>query len=104
MFQTFHYVLYMTDPKEETEEEDVSNIIAPETPVSTARPSRGWHSNRTARQCDVENSRRSKSKTGSLQLICKSEPNTDQLEFGMSYFESLEHEMNLKLVFYKRDF
>uniref|UniRef100_A0A8D0B6F1 E3 ubiquitin-protein ligase ZFP91 n=1 Tax=Salvator merianae TaxID=96440 RepID=A0A8D0B6F1_SALMN len=72
------------DPKEETEEEDVSNSTGTATPVTTARPSRGWRSNRTAsavHQCEAENSRSSRSKTGSLQLICKSEPNTDPLEF-----------------------
>ncbi|XP_066467453.1 E3 ubiquitin-protein ligase ZFP91 [Tiliqua scincoides] len=73
------------DPKEETEEEEVSSIIATATPVSTARPSRGWRSNRASvRQCDAENSRSSRSKTGSLQLICKSEPNTDHLEFEVT--------------------
>ncbi|XP_061465685.1 E3 ubiquitin-protein ligase ZFP91 [Rhineura floridana] len=74
------------DPKEETEEEEVSNVTATETPVSTARLNRGWRSNRAAaavRQCD-ENSRSSRSKTGTLQLICKSEPNTDQLEFEVT--------------------
>lgn len=78
----------ITDPKEETEEEDVSSIITIGTPVSTARPSRGWRSNRTSvRQSDAENSQSSRSKTGSLQLICKSEPNTDHLEFGMHCFK-----------------
>ncbi|XP_042297673.1 E3 ubiquitin-protein ligase ZFP91 isoform X2 [Sceloporus undulatus] len=75
------------DPKEETEEEDISSIITTGTPVSSARPSRGWRSNRATaaiRQCDAENSRSSRSKTGSLQLICKSEPNTDQLEFEIT--------------------
>ncbi|XP_074854224.1 E3 ubiquitin-protein ligase ZFP91 [Carettochelys insculpta] len=72
------------DPKEEREEEDVSTQGSP---VSTARPSRGWRSSRTAaatRQRDTENSRSSRSKTGSLQLICKSEPNTDQLEYEVT--------------------
>nr|XP_056707625.1 E3 ubiquitin-protein ligase ZFP91 [Euleptes europaea] len=75
------------DPKEEKEEEEVTNIIAPGIPVNTARPTRGWRSNRAApavRQCEAENSRSSRSKTGSLQLICKSEPNTDQLEFEVT--------------------
>nr|XP_060627552.1 E3 ubiquitin-protein ligase ZFP91 [Anolis sagrei ordinatus] len=75
------------DPKEETEEEEVSTVIATGIPVSSARSSRGWRSNRTAaaiHQCDTENSRSSRSKTGSLQLICKSEPNSEQLEFEVT--------------------
>ncbi|XP_038261905.1 E3 ubiquitin-protein ligase ZFP91 isoform X2 [Dermochelys coriacea] len=74
------------DPKEEREEEEVSTILTHGSPVSTARPGRGWRSSRTAaaRQRDTENSRSSRSKTGSLQLICKSEPNTDQLEYEVT--------------------
>ncbi|XP_039389466.1 E3 ubiquitin-protein ligase ZFP91 isoform X2 [Mauremys reevesii] len=75
------------NPKEEREEEEVSTILTHGSPVSTARPSRGWRSSRTAaaaRQRDTENSRSSRSKTGSLQLICKSEPNTDQLEYEVT--------------------
>ncbi|KAM9148425.1 E3 ubiquitin-protein ligase ZFP91 isoform 2-T2 [Pangshura tecta] len=75
------------DPKEEREEEEVSTILTHGSPVSTARPSRGWRSSRAAaaaRQRDTENSRSSRSKTGSLQLICKSEPNTDQLEYEVT--------------------
>ncbi|XP_037755242.1 E3 ubiquitin-protein ligase ZFP91 isoform X1 [Chelonia mydas] len=75
------------DPKEEREEEEVSTILTHGSPVSTARPGRGWRSSRTAaaaRQRDTENSRSSRSKTGSLQLICKSEPNTDQLEYEIT--------------------
>ncbi|XP_054828067.1 E3 ubiquitin-protein ligase ZFP91 [Eublepharis macularius] len=75
------------DPKEETEEEEVTNVIAPDIPVSSARPTRGWRSNREAagvHHCEAENSRSSRSRTGSLQLICKSEPNTDQLEFEVT--------------------
>ncbi|NXD73206.1 ZFP91 ligase, partial [Eolophus roseicapillus] len=71
-------------PKEEKEEEEVSGVLSHGSPVSTARPSRSWRSSRAAtmaRQRDTENSRASRSKTGSLQLICKSEPNTDQLEY-----------------------
>ena len=37
---------------------------------------------RAARRREAENSRASRSKTGSLQLVCKSEPNADQLEYG----------------------
>lgn len=72
-------------PKEEKEEEEVSSVLSHGSPVGTARPSRSWRSSRTAataRQRDSENSRASRSKAGSLQLICKSEPNADQLEYG----------------------
>ncbi|XP_061307026.1 E3 ubiquitin-protein ligase ZFP91 [Pezoporus flaviventris] len=75
------------DPKEEKEEEEVSSVLRHGSPVSTARPSRSWRSSRAAtvaRQRDTENSRASRSKTGSLQLICKSEPNTDQLEYEVT--------------------
>lgn len=75
----------VSDPKEEKEEEEVSSVLSHGSPVSTARPSRSWRSSRSAtaaRQRDTENSRASRSKTGSLQLVCKSEPNTDQLEYG----------------------
>ncbi|XP_068964141.1 E3 ubiquitin-protein ligase ZFP91 isoform X3 [Petaurus breviceps papuanus] len=74
------------DPKEEKEEED-NSLLAQEAPVAAPRPSRGWRSSsRTAasRQCDTENTRSSRSKTGSLQLICKSEPNTEQLEYEIT--------------------
>lgn len=73
----------VSDPKEEKEEEDVSSVLSHGSPVS--RPSRSWRSSRSAtaaRQRDTENSRASRSKTGSLQLVCKSEPNTDQIEYG----------------------
>lgn len=75
----------VSDPKEEKEEEEVSSVLSHGTPVSAARPSRNWRSSRSAtaaRQRDAENSRACRSKTGSLQLVCKSEPNTDQLEYG----------------------
>ncbi|XP_029894717.1 E3 ubiquitin-protein ligase ZFP91 isoform X1 [Aquila chrysaetos chrysaetos] len=75
------------DPKEEKEEEEVSSVLSRGSPVSTARPSRSWRSSRSAtaaRQRDTENSRASRSKTGSLQLVCKSEPNTDQLEYEVT--------------------
>ncbi|NWU72110.1 ZFP91 ligase, partial [Pterocles burchelli] len=74
-------------PKEEKEEEEVSSTLSHGSPVSTARPSRSWRSSRSAaaaRQRDTENSRASRSKTGSLQLVCKSEPNTDQLEYEVT--------------------
>ncbi|XP_055280148.1 E3 ubiquitin-protein ligase ZFP91 isoform X1 [Moschus berezovskii] len=70
------------DPKEEKEEEE--SALTQEAPAAAARPSRGWRgSSRTSvsRHRDVENTRSSRSKTGSLQLICKSEPNTDQLDY-----------------------
>lgn len=73
-------------PKEEKDEEEVSSVLSHGSPGGTARPSRSWRSSRTAaaaRQRDSENSRASRSKAGSLQLICKSEPNADQLEYGM---------------------
>ncbi|XP_013921351.1 PREDICTED: E3 ubiquitin-protein ligase ZFP91 [Thamnophis sirtalis] len=75
------------DPKEETEEKEISTTAAAGASVTTTKPSRGWRSNRaatTVQQHDVENSRSSRSKTGSLQLICKSEPNADQLEFEVT--------------------
>uniref|UniRef100_A0A7N4PF94 E3 ubiquitin-protein ligase ZFP91 n=1 Tax=Sarcophilus harrisii TaxID=9305 RepID=A0A7N4PF94_SARHA len=74
------------DPKEEKEEED-NSTLAQEASIAASRPSRGWRSSsRTAasRQCDTENTRSSRSKTGSLQLICKSEPNTEQLEYDIT--------------------
>uniref|UniRef100_A0A8C6DHZ7 E3 ubiquitin-protein ligase ZFP91 n=1 Tax=Moschus moschiferus TaxID=68415 RepID=A0A8C6DHZ7_MOSMO len=70
------------DPKEEKEEEE--SALTQEAHAAAARPSRGWRgSSRTSvsRHRDVENTRSSRSKTGSLQLICKSEPNTDQLDY-----------------------
>ncbi|XP_031798536.1 E3 ubiquitin-protein ligase ZFP91 isoform X3 [Sarcophilus harrisii] len=73
-------------PKEEKEEED-NSTLAQEASIAASRPSRGWRSSsRTAasRQCDTENTRSSRSKTGSLQLICKSEPNTEQLEYDIT--------------------
>lgn len=75
----------VSDPKEEKEEEEVSSLLSHDAAASTARPSRSWRSSRSAaaaRQRDTENSRASRSKTGSLQLVCKSEPNVDQLEYG----------------------
>ncbi|OXB73633.1 UNVERIFIED_CONTAM: hypothetical protein H355_002086, partial [Colinus virginianus] len=77
----------VSDPKEEKEEEEVSPALSQGSPVSTARPSRSWRSSRSAtaaRQREAENSRASRSKTGSLQLVCKSEPNTDQLEYEIA--------------------
>ncbi|XP_040414281.1 E3 ubiquitin-protein ligase ZFP91 isoform X2 [Cygnus olor] len=75
------------DPKEEKEEEEVSSLLSHDSAASTARPSRSWRSSRSAaaaRQRDTENSRASRSKTGSLQLVCKSEPNVDQLEYEVT--------------------
>ncbi|XP_036113921.1 E3 ubiquitin-protein ligase ZFP91 isoform X3 [Molossus molossus] len=74
------------DPKEEKEEEDDSTLPQ-EVSITTTRPSRGWRSSsRTSisRHRDTENTRSSRSKTGSLQLICKSEPNTDQLDYEVA--------------------
>ncbi|XP_040351004.1 E3 ubiquitin-protein ligase ZFP91 isoform X1 [Herpailurus yagouaroundi] len=71
------------DPKEEKEEEG-NSALPQEVSVAATRPSRGWRSSsRTSvsRHHDTENTRSSRSKTGSLQLICKSEPNTDQLDY-----------------------
>lgn len=85
----------VTDPKEEREEEEeVSNVAVAGVPVSAARPPRGWRSSRAAAvlQCEAENARSSRAKAGSLQLICKSEPNTDQLEFGRWSIKSLGNE------------
>ncbi|XP_058294689.1 E3 ubiquitin-protein ligase ZFP91 isoform X1 [Hylobates moloch] len=72
------------DPKEEKEEEDDS-ALPQEVSIAASRPSRGWRSSRTSvsRHRDTENTRSSRSKTGSLQLICKSEPNTDQLDYDV---------------------
>ncbi|XP_038204349.1 E3 ubiquitin-protein ligase ZFP91 isoform X2 [Arvicola amphibius] len=69
------------DPKEEKEDD---SILPQEVSISTTRPSRGWRSSsRTSisRLRDTENTRSSRSKTSSLQLVCKSEPITDQLEY-----------------------
>ncbi|KAJ1074952.1 hypothetical protein K5549_000926 [Capra hircus] len=77
------------DPKEEKEEEE--SPLAQEPPAAAARPSRGWRgSSRTSisRHRDAENTRSSRSKTGSLQLICKSEPNTDQLDYDAEEHQS----------------
>ncbi|XP_019511549.1 PREDICTED: E3 ubiquitin-protein ligase ZFP91 isoform X2 [Hipposideros armiger] len=71
------------DPKEE-KEEDNDSTLPQEVSIAASRPSRGWRSSsRTSisRHRDTENTRSSRSKTGSLQLICKSEPNTDQLDY-----------------------
>ncbi|XP_012884465.1 PREDICTED: E3 ubiquitin-protein ligase ZFP91 [Dipodomys ordii] len=72
------------DPKEEKEDK---SILPQEVSTATTRPSRGWRSSsRTSvsRLRDTENTRSSRSKTGSLQLICKSEPITDQLDYEVS--------------------
>ncbi|XP_063084212.1 E3 ubiquitin-protein ligase ZFP91 isoform X4 [Cavia porcellus] len=74
------------DPKEEREEED-SSALAQEVSGVATRPGRGWRSSsRTSgsRVRDTENTRSSRSKTGSLQLICKSEPITDQLDYEVA--------------------
>lgn len=76
-------ICFHLDPKEEKEEED--SALPQEVSIAATRPSRGWRSSsRTSvsRHRDTENTRSSRSKTGSLQLICKSEPNTDQLDYG----------------------
>ncbi|KAF5927411.1 hypothetical protein HPG69_019011 [Diceros bicornis minor] len=76
-------ICFHLDPKEEKEEEE--STLSQEASVAATRPSRGWRSSsRTSvsRHRDTENTRSSRSKTGSLQLICKSEPNTDQLDYG----------------------
>uniref|UniRef100_G3TSG9 E3 ubiquitin-protein ligase ZFP91 n=1 Tax=Loxodonta africana TaxID=9785 RepID=G3TSG9_LOXAF len=74
------------DPKEEKEEED-NSVLPQEVSIAATRPTRGWRSSsRTSvsRHRDTENTRSSRSKTGSLQLICKSEPNTDQLDYDVA--------------------
>lgn len=74
------------DPKEEKEEEDDS-ARPQDVSVAAARPSRGWRSSsRTSvsRVRDTENTRSSRSRTGSLQLICKSEPVTDPLDYEVA--------------------
>ncbi|NWQ81662.1 ZFP91 ligase, partial [Columbina picui] len=70
-------------PKEEKEEEEICSVLGRGSPVGTGRPGRGWRSSRAARLRDTDGPRASRSRTGSLQLVCKSEPNTDQLEYGM---------------------
>ncbi|KAB1272511.1 E3 ubiquitin-protein ligase ZFP91 [Camelus dromedarius] len=78
-------ISFHLDPKEEKEEEDPA--LPQEVSLTAARPSRGWRSSsRTSvsRHRDTENTRSSRSKTGSLQLICKSEPNTDQLDYDVA--------------------
>lgn len=78
-------ICFHLDPKEEKKEEDDSTLPQ-EVTITTTRPSRGWRSSsRTSisRHRDTESTRSSRSRTGSLQLICKSEPNTDQLDYGM---------------------
>ncbi|KAM6159704.1 E3 ubiquitin-protein ligase ZFP91 isoform 2-T2 [Erethizon dorsatum] len=74
------------DPKEEKEEEDDSSLPQ-EVSIAATRPGRGWRSSsRTSisRVRDTENTRSSRSRTGSLQLICKSEPITDQLDYEVA--------------------
>ncbi|KFO29535.1 E3 ubiquitin-protein ligase ZFP91 [Fukomys damarensis] len=74
------------NPKEEKEEED-SSALPQEVSIAATRPSRGWRSSsRTSisRVRDTENTRSSRSKTGSLQLICKSEPIADQLDYEVA--------------------
>uniref|UniRef100_A0A452F681 E3 ubiquitin-protein ligase ZFP91 n=1 Tax=Capra hircus TaxID=9925 RepID=A0A452F681_CAPHI len=69
------------DPKEEKEEEE--SPLDQEPSAAAARPRRGWRcSSRTS------NTRSSRSKTGSLQLICKSESNTDQLDYDAEEHQS----------------
>lgn len=75
------------DPKEEKED----SVLPQEVSIATSRPSRGWRSStRTSvsRLRDTENTRSSRSKTGSLQLICKSEPITDQLDYDVPEHQS----------------
>lgn len=74
--------MFYLDPKEEKEDD---STLPQEVSISATRPSRGWRSSsRTSisRLRDTENTRSSRSKTSSLQLVCKSEPITDQLEYG----------------------
>lgn len=89
-------ICFHLDPKEEKEEEDDS-ALPQEVSIAAARPSRGWRSSSSrtsvSRHRDTETTRSSRSKTGSLQLICKSEPNTDPLDYGTvqvecDYFKS----------------
>lgn len=82
--------MFFVDPKEEKEEED--STFSQEVSIAASRPSRGWRSSsRTSvsRHRDTENTRSSRSKTGSLPFICKSEPNTDQLDYGTLQIQSL---------------
>lgn len=77
--------MFDLDPKEEEEDDDEDSALCQDVSVAATRPSRGWRSSRTSlsRQRDAENARSSRAKTGSLQLICKSEPNTDQLDYDV---------------------
>lgn len=72
----------VSDPKEEKEEEEICSVLGRGSPVGTGRPGRGWRSSRAARQRDPDGPRASRARTGSLQLVCKAEPNSDQLEYG----------------------
>lgn len=76
-------VCFHLDPKEEKEDD---SVLPQEVSITTTRASRSWRSSsRTSisRLRDSENTRSSRSKTGSLQLVCKTEPITDQLDYGM---------------------
>ncbi|XP_064417033.1 E3 ubiquitin-protein ligase ZFP91 isoform X1 [Latimeria chalumnae] len=66
--------------------DDISVIQSHVAPIMPrTRPARGRRSGRTApppRQREAENSRSARPKTGSLHLVCKSEPDPDQEEYG----------------------
>ncbi|XP_069484956.1 E3 ubiquitin-protein ligase ZFP91 isoform X2 [Ambystoma mexicanum] len=75
------------DPKREVEE-DVSALLIHEASfMKGSRVGRGRRNgSRNAtlpRHCDARNPRSSRSKTGSLQLICKSEPEVEPLEYDI---------------------
>ncbi|XP_054027652.1 E3 ubiquitin-protein ligase ZFP91 [Dryobates pubescens] len=74
------------EEKEEEEEEEVSGALGHGSPGGAGRPGRGWRSSRAAagRQRDPELPRAARPKAASLQLVCKSEPNTDQLEYEVT--------------------
>ncbi|XP_029430615.1 E3 ubiquitin-protein ligase ZFP91 isoform X3 [Rhinatrema bivittatum] len=77
------------DPKQE--EDDESAILVHDSSImKTSRGNRGRRNNARystpSRRRDAENSRKSRSRTGSLQLVCKSEPEpeTEQLEYEIT--------------------
>ncbi|XP_043940063.1 E3 ubiquitin-protein ligase ZFP91 isoform X1 [Protopterus annectens] len=69
--------------------EDFTAVHGRGSTTVKGRSNRGRRSTRvsasgTARHREVENSRNSRSKQSSVQLVCKTEPDPDQLEYGAS--------------------
>ncbi|XP_030076926.1 LOW QUALITY PROTEIN: E3 ubiquitin-protein ligase ZFP91 [Microcaecilia unicolor] len=82
------YVEKESPDKDPKQEDDISAILVHEASIMKAsRGTRGRRNNaRTnpSHRRDAENSRKSRSRTSSLQLICKSEPEPEQLEYEIS--------------------